>query len=194
MERANPVANMKLWEFLDNLPDLDFRNALEVAMGDALVTQGVLHERFEEVDMLDRKEDKVKAAELLKEKFPKINRITQCIMQTYRFQTKYNLIVMRWCSGFLNDFQLKEFLMKAQDNLKKCLSDGWRDTTQRSYIVLIDNIATEGEKPPKRKGQEVRFKEHFEMIFDAAKVRVMHEVEPFSIGDRLCDVKMWTLQ
>jgi len=59
---------------------------------------------------------------------------------------------MRWCSGFLNDFQLKEFLMKAQDNLKKCLSDGWRDTTQRSYIVVIDNIATEGEKPPKRKG------------------------------------------
>ena len=32
------------------------------------------------------------------------------------------------------------------------------------------------------------------MIFDAAKVRVMHEEEPFSIGDRLCDVKMWALQ
>ena len=38
MERANPIANMKLWEFLDSLPDLDFKNALEVAMGDALVT------------------------------------------------------------------------------------------------------------------------------------------------------------
>ena len=84
--------------------------------------------------------------------------------------------------------------MKAQDNLKKCLSDGWRDTTQRSYIVVIDNIATEGEKPPKRKGQEVRFKEHFEMIFDAAKMRVMHEEEPFSIEDRLCNIKMWALQ
>ena len=45
---------MKLWEFLDTLPDLDFKNAIEVAMGDALVTQGVLHERFQEIDMFDR--------------------------------------------------------------------------------------------------------------------------------------------
>ena len=54
MDRANPIANDYLKDFLAELPELYFDRAVEVACGNGHVTRDVLLERYREVYLFDR--------------------------------------------------------------------------------------------------------------------------------------------
>lgn len=50
-------------------------------------------------------------------------------MLKYKFPGKYDLIVMRWCSGYLDHVGLEEFYRRAG----KALSPS-------GYLVVVDNL------------------------------------------------------
>ena len=69
-------------------------------------------------------------------------------MQNFKFEVSYNLILMRYCAGYLNDKQLIKFLTKARNNLKGHLEQVNMNSERHSYIVLVDNVCEEGEDFP----------------------------------------------
>lgn len=107
MALVNPIANKHLSQFLDELTNFDPVNVLEVAMGEAQVSREVFLPRFSEIDMFDHDTHAVNMAKALQQKHPKIKRVEQSSMETYEFKTEYNLIFMRYASGYLNDFDFK---------------------------------------------------------------------------------------
>ena len=45
--------------------------------------------------------------------FPRLKNVKKSKMQDYEFKHEYNLILMNWCIGFLDDDELVTFLLKA---------------------------------------------------------------------------------
>ena len=88
-------------------------------------------------------------------------------MQYFKFETKYNLIVLRFCSGFLGDDDLIKFLRKARANLK-LFSYYMKNVGDPSWVIVMDNIAIENETPSIIEGQAIRTVKELENIFTKA--------------------------
>ena len=58
------------------------------------------------VDLFDLDQSDIERAKLLKQTIPQIDRVECVSMQKYSSDKKYNLIVLRWCSGYLADDEL----------------------------------------------------------------------------------------
>jgi len=77
----------------------------------------VLVELFDKVDLFDRCPVALALVNAVKAVLPKLKHVKQATMQEYQFEEKYNLILMCWCSGYLDDEEFLIFLRKAQKNL-----------------------------------------------------------------------------
>lgn len=197
MNLTNPKTLDQLRNLLAKLKDLDYTNALEVAMGEAHVTKEILLEKFKEVDMFDRDAGAFQMGLNLQKKYPdKIKRVKRNSMQYFKFETKYNLIVLRFCCGYLNeDNDLIKFLRKARANLK-LFSHYMKDVGDPSWVIVMDNIAEENDIPPILDNQIVRTIKQYEHIFSKAGFSRWEESPQFNIDVqdyKLLDVKAWAL-
>ena len=113
MEKAHEPSIALLKEFLAGLDSLKYARALDVAGGDGRVVKELLLGLFEAVDLFDHCPKALNKVEQLKALFPKLEHVKRAKMQEYKFKEKYSLILMCWCSGYLNDEELAVFLIRA---------------------------------------------------------------------------------
>ena len=92
-----------------------------------------------------------------------------------------------------HDDELIDFLIKAQAALVR----GFKRTTRKhqpvAYIVVLDNLAEEGEGTVWVDDQRVREESTFKSIFDNAGLTVWDQTEPEVLVDADYPVKMWAL-
>ena len=108
---------------MENLSTMETKTALEVACGECLVTRGILLEKFFEIDLMDQSEAAIEHAEKLQAENPCINMVHKKSMQKFETDSKYDCIVLRHCTGYLEDAELKEFLQKLGTMLKRSTDD-----------------------------------------------------------------------
>ena len=75
---------------------------------------------------------------------------------------------MIWCSGYLDDDHLIQFLQKAQRYLLPSRLRVSRRSPPESFIILLDNVRNELEEPFKNKGQWLRSQSELESLFTKA--------------------------
>ena len=103
------------------------------------------------------------------------------------------MIFLRFCTGYLNDYEFKKFLRKAKSNLKKRFEGKTENLRQKSYIIIQDNIGDLDHAKYDQYAQMVRTEENFKKVFEEAELTVSREAVAFDIGTNLCKVKMWAL-
>ena len=138
--------------FLKKLPGLDDTRVLEVACGDGCLTKDLLHEWFKKIDLFDQCPKAIAKVNLMKESINAIENVELADMISFKFQHTYSAIILRWCIGYLNERQLVDFLMRAKYWLKK---DKKRLTRQKgfvAYIIVFDNVASDGRQYKREKG------------------------------------------
>ena len=92
---------------------MEYARALDVAGGDGRVVKELLCKLFREVDFFDHCLVAVGKARYLKLMTPQLKKVEQATMEGYQFNEQYNLILMSWCCGYLDDNELVAFLLKA---------------------------------------------------------------------------------
>ena len=117
MKKVHEPSVSLMKKFIGSLPKLEYARALDVAGGDGRVAKEVLVEIFDKVDLFDRCPVALALVNAVKAVLPKLQHVEQATMQEYQFEEKYNLILMCWCSGYLDDEEFLIFLRKAQKNL-----------------------------------------------------------------------------
>ena len=96
--------NIKMMEAcLDNCPDLYFKRALDVGAGDGRVTKDLLHRLFEAVDIFEPAADGFAKIMSVKALLPKLKHTHLASMLDYEFKEEYSLIMLVWCSGYVDD-------------------------------------------------------------------------------------------
>lgn len=113
MEKANKPSIELMKEFLTNLDSLEYTRALDVAGGDGRVAKELLCDLFPAVDFFDQCQVAVDMVRQVKPLIPKLKHVDQETMEQYEFKEQYTLIMMSWCSGFIEDDDLIAFLLKA---------------------------------------------------------------------------------
>ena len=92
-------------------------SCLDCAAGIGRVTEYVLSNFFQDIDMFEKNKSFV---EKCKVKFlgnNKIKNIYECSLEEFEFKKKYDLIWIQWCLENLEDEDLRPFLKKCYDNL-----------------------------------------------------------------------------
>ena len=82
------------------------------------MSKHILKDIFNKVDLMDQCEKSIQHAALMKSKSDKIDEIHHCSMEEFTTEKKYNLIVLRYCIGYLDRQSLKKFLMKLATMLR----------------------------------------------------------------------------
>ena len=113
MEKVNTKSIELLKEFLASLESLEYTRAIDVAGGDGRVTKECLCGLFPAIDLMDQCPKAINLVMQVKHFFPRLKNVKKSTMQDYEFKHEYNLILMNWCIGFLDDNELVTFLLKA---------------------------------------------------------------------------------
>ena len=175
------------------LASLEYARALDVAGGDGRLSKELLLELFGAVDLFDRCKVALAKVGQLKALLPKLKRVDEATMQDYQFKERYNLVMMCWCCGYLDNDELIAFLIKAQAQLVRGFKRTTRNQQPVAYIVVLDNLAEEGEGTVWVDDQRVREESTFKSIFDNAGLTVWDQTEPEVLVDADYPVKMWAL-
>ena len=98
-------------------------------------------------------------------------------MLKYAFPGKYDLIVMRWCSGYLDHVGLEEFYRRAG----KALSPS-------GYLVVVDNLNEQTKRtmkdPNDPYGQRIRTLDNYKNRFKKAGMDVKQCTGPIHWDDK----------
>ena len=175
------------------LASLEYARALDVAGGDGRLSKELLLELFDAVDLFDRCKVALAKVSQFKALLPKLKHVDEATMQEYQFKERYNLIMMCWCCGYPDDDELIAFLKRAQAQLVRGFKRITRNQQPVAYIVVLDNLADEGEGTVWKNEQRIREESTFKRIFDEAGLVVWDETEPEVLVDEDYPVKMWVL-
>ena len=97
---------------------MDKERALEVGCGDGMLTRDyILPLKFKAIDMFDKCPKGIDKVNELKSEFSTIDSVSIEKMEDFVWQRDYSAIYMRWCVGYLDDNNLKLFLMNAKRHL-----------------------------------------------------------------------------
>ena len=140
----NNMLIQQMTSFIQELPTMQMNKALEVACGEGMVTRDILLDRFFEIDMMDRAEGAIEHANALKRQNPKIREVYNSTMQKFETDKKYNCIVLRYCTGYLSDEELSNFLKKLGSMLEKGSDDLHDQEQETSFIIIQDTALTNG--------------------------------------------------
>ena len=127
---------------------LNPKSCLDCAAGIGRVTEYVLSNFFNEIDLFEK--DKV-FLEKCKKKFAgndKIKNIYESSLEKFKFEKKYDLIWIQWCLENLEDEDLLPFLKKCYENIK---DDG--------IIIVKENLYNIDENEEKEEDEENEEKE-----------------------------------
>ena len=89
--------------------------------------------------MFDSDKEDIEEAMKLKDEFPQIKEVRQDTMQTYETDDRFDLITMRWVSGYLSDTELINRLSKWKTWLVSSDYKGEGNKIQ-SAIIILDNF------------------------------------------------------
>jgi len=91
--------------------------ALDCGAGIGRVTNNVLINFFNNIDMFEKNEKFVEKCKEMFKNIPKIKNIYLSSLEQFDFKHKYDLIWIQWCLENLEDEDLIPFLKKCKDNL-----------------------------------------------------------------------------
>ena len=108
-------ASVEMMEaFLVKLASLKYYRALDVGACDGRVTKDLLHRLFAAVDLLEPCKYHIDKIKQVKPVLPRLKHVDHAKMQEYQWKEMYSLILLCWCSGYVDDEELKAFLMDAK--------------------------------------------------------------------------------
>ena len=117
MEKLGPRSVKLMQEFVGTIKSHQLTRALDVAGGDGRFSGDLLLRRYEKTDLFDQRPvGAAKAQELFRYK-RSAGKVCVASMEHYRFAFKYTGIYMIWCSGYLSEEKLVEFLKAAKKHL-----------------------------------------------------------------------------
>jgi len=134
---------------------LNPKSCLDCAAGIGRVTEYVLSNFFNEIDLFEK--DKV-FLEKCKKKFAgndKIKNIYESSLEKFKFEKKYDLIWIQWCLENLEDEDLLPFLKKCYENIK---DDGIIIVKENLYNIdeEEENEEEEEKKEKNNKKNEIK--------------------------------------
>ena len=166
MKVANPKRIELMKDLITSIPDLNKERVLDVACGTGLLSQHEVFWDFQKVDMFDEKEDNINEIKKWSDSDPTIDKVDVAKMEKYIFEAKYSLIVMNWCTGYLDNEPLVEFLKKCKDALG---SNKW----PFGCLIVLDNIPNKDIcSQDKEFGQRFRSPEENEELFKIAGLEI----------------------
>jgi SAM-dependent methyltransferase len=127
MDECGGRAIEELKAVLDKLPSIGKSRALDVGSGSGRLTKDLLLDRFKSVDMFDPMPAAVAIAAKLKTENARVGFIYHTTMQRFNWRRSYDCVFMSWCSGYVDDEQLEEFLRRSKE--------------MASFILLLENVA-----------------------------------------------------
>ena len=150
--------------------------ALEVGCGDGMLTRDyILPLKFKAIDMFDKCPIGIGKVNEFKPEFSTIDSVSIEKMEDFVWQRDYSAIYMRWCVGYLDDNNLKLFLMNAKRHLITEPKARTRSSHPKSYIFILDNVLEEfelkGVEPVK--GERQRASSTLDKIFKDAGLKIM---------------------
>ena len=103
---------------MTKLNDFGKGRALDVSCGDGRVTRELLLRYFDKIDMFDQCKEGIEKCKALKRDNPeKIDRVDIYQMQTFKWKERYDRVFLTWCTGYLTNDELINFLKKAKSYL-----------------------------------------------------------------------------
>ena len=167
--------------------------ALDVAGGDARVASSRVMRTYKLIDLFDQCSVAVQKAMIAMKSLKNCGKIVQSSMQTFQWAKSYSAIFMVWCSGYLNDVPLKQFLQDAQMHLLPNRIRVSRHSPPESFIILLDNIRNELEEPFKNKGQWLRSQKELESLFTKAGLIIFKRSSKIEMPNEYRDIMIWAL-
>ncbi|KAI0383106.1 alpha-N-methyltransferase NTM1 [Hypomontagnella monticulosa] len=169
----------------------NIRRALEGGAGIGRITQGLLLEMAETVDVV---EPIAKFTAALEGR-PGVGRIYNVGLEEWRpgdesVDYEYDLIWNQWCLGHLTDQQLVAYLRRCSGALS--VSD---DGKTKGVIVVKENMSTSGKDLFDQEDSSVtRLDESFRRIFDEAGLRIVKTELQHGFPHELYPVRMYALK
>ncbi|KAI1393436.1 alpha-N-methyltransferase NTM1 [Hypoxylon trugodes] len=167
------------------------RRALEGGAGIGRITQGLLVEIAEVVDIVEPIAKFTSALEGQEG----VGRIYNVGLEEWRpsdesSPVEYDLIWNQWCLGHLTDRQLEEYLRRCADVLSED-----EDGKTRGVIVVKENMSTMGQDLFDEEDSSVtRMDESFRKIFDEAGLRIVKTELQHGFPSELYPVRMYALK
>ena len=100
---------------------------------------------------------------------------------------------MVWCAGYLARPDLVLFLRRAKASLAIDGDRRGRSFEPESFIILLDNVLSEGEEATMVKGQLIREERDLEEIFSEASLFVHARSGREPMPAKFRDVVVWAL-
>ena len=193
MAQVHKASINMLEVFLAKLTTIKYSRALDVGAGDGRVTKDLLHRLFAAVDLLEPYKDYIDKIKQVKPVLPRLEHVDHAKMQEYQWKEMYSLILLFWCSGYVDDEELESFLKSAKQHLVQEAKRATRKSGRTAFIVVFDNISNAGDGTLWREGQRIREEATFAKIFSRANLTIWEE-EPLAVlEDNDFPVKMWAL-
>ena len=164
-----------------------------MACGEAHCTKEILSKKFCKIDLFDEGQDALDDARKNLGDEPKVGLLSRGRMQDYTFDSQYNLILCRYCVGYLKDDELVAFLKTAAKNLAGRADQRKRSASCESFILVQDQVCQSDKYCEEEKGQRVRSRLELESIFRAAKLRIHKTGEASKVHNDFLPVMIWAL-
>ena len=193
MTLVNNKALLQLREFLLRLKNIGKGRAIEIAGGEFHVTRRVLQSLFERTDLMDRCKESIALARQLQRESSQIGEVFHSSMEEFITENKYNCIVLRYCSGYLDRSGLRSFLIKLAAMLKEDKSRSQRAQQRGSFIIVQDQVQDEDRLGMMEFGQIVRRRTLFEKIFKEANLLVFDQEGPRMVHKDMLGLMTWAL-
>ena len=193
MEICHPPCIEILTDFLADLKEHAGYRSIDCAGGDGRLSESFLQKHYSKVDLFDGCPLAVEKAKATLSHLSCFGYAEQAYMQDFRWRFYYSAIYMVWCVGYLERAQLVAFLKTAKSRLMAQPGRMSRSSTPDSFIFVLDNVLSYGEKSVVIKRQRVRSQSELEAIFHEAGLVVYKRSGRKTMPDPFRDVHVWAL-
>ena len=172
-------------KFMDQMPGKT--RAFEVGAGIGRVTERILKNHFEAIDILDQSPVQIEGA---KKNVPFVKNFFCCGMQDHVWNPEilYDCIWLQWFLMYLTDDDLLE-------QLKKCMAHLTKDANGKSGIIIVkENVRNTGIWLDKDDNSAIRSPMHFDKIFQVAGLEQIHKSDQPGWPKDLFAIKMWVFR
>ena len=115
-------------------------------------------------------------------------------MQEYKPDAAYDLVVLCWCLGYINDEEVVAFLKQCKAALRGEQMAVTGATEPKAFIVVIDNLPDAAIHSQDKQGeQRLRSPEEFEQLFEEAGLTIHGEPMDADLGEHTLNIRAWIL-
>ena len=143
--------------------------------------------------MFDRCPIAINTIQAMKEKIVQIRSIQLATFQSFKFDSRYDAIIFRWCIGYLTDRDLIDLFSKYKYWLKKPHNRQDVQGKLGGQIIVFDNVAENELQYQMPDGQMVRTKTRIEALFKKAGLTVFKKLPPHKLHEEYETIMAWSL-